>query len=76
LQVEEWHFHYAKASTTLTDRVAMLRNTAALVENNLTLLGSTGIEDKLQVMLEFIENMYITFYLQGSSDSFLSLSLT
>ncbi|CAK9258113.1 unnamed protein product [Sphagnum jensenii] len=47
-EVEEWHFHYAKASTALTDRVAMLRNTAALVENNLTLLGSTGIEDKLQ----------------------------
>lgn len=48
-QVEDWHFHYAKASTALTDRVDMLRNVAALVEKNLVLLGATGIEDKLQV---------------------------
>lgn len=54
MQVEDWHFHYAKASTALTDRVGMLRNAAALVENNLTLLGATGIEDKLQVDLNDI----------------------
>lgn len=48
-QVEAWHFHYAKASTALQDRVGMLRNAAALVENNLNLLGATGIEDRLQV---------------------------
>ena len=30
----------------------MLRNAADLVENNLTLLGATGIEDKLQVQLQ------------------------
>ncbi|CAK9207001.1 unnamed protein product [Sphagnum troendelagicum] len=47
-EVEEWRFHYAKASTALTDRVGMVRNTATLVENNLTLLGATGVEDKLQ----------------------------
>lgn len=47
-EVEDWHFHYAKASTALTDRVDMLRNVAALVEKNLVLLGATGIEDKLQ----------------------------
>lgn len=51
-QVGEWHFHYAKASTSLVDRVGMLRNAADLVENNLTLLGATGIEDKLQVQLQ------------------------
>lgn len=55
MQVEDWHFHYAKASTALTDRVGMLRNAAALVENNLTLLGATGIEDKLQVDLNDIQ---------------------
>jgi hypothetical protein len=48
-QVEDWHFHYAKASTALHDRVGMLRNAAGLVENNLVLLGASGIEDRLQV---------------------------
>lgn len=49
IQVEDWHFHYIKATTALHDRVGMLRNAAALVENSLVLLGATGIEDKLQV---------------------------
>jgi phospholipid-transporting ATPase len=48
-EVEDWHFHYAKASTALHDRVGMLRNAAGLVENNLVLLGASGIEDRLQV---------------------------
>lgn len=48
-QVEDWHFHYVKASSALNDRIGMLRNAAELVENNLKLLGATGIEDKLQV---------------------------
>jgi len=48
-QVEDWHFHYAKASTALHDRVGMLRNAAGLVENSLVLLGASGIEDRLQV---------------------------
>ncbi|KAG0576665.1 hypothetical protein KC19_5G097600 [Ceratodon purpureus] len=48
-EVEDWHFHYVKASSALNDRIGMLRNAAELVENNLKLLGATGIEDKLQV---------------------------
>eukprot|EP00268_Persea_americana_P024574 TRINITY_DN23999_c0_g2_i1.p1 TRINITY_DN23999_c0_g2~~TRINITY_DN23999_c0_g2_i1.p1 ORF type:complete len:1322 (+),score=267.17 TRINITY_DN23999_c0_g2_i1:1251-5216(+) len=47
-QLEEWQCMYEEASTSLTDRSAKLRQTAALIECNLTLLGATGIEDKLQ----------------------------
>lgn len=39
-----------EASSALKDRIGMLRNAAELVENNLKLLGATGIEDKLQVI--------------------------
>lgn len=49
-QVEDWHFCYVEASSALKDRISMLRNAAELVENNLKLLGATGIEDKLQVI--------------------------
>jgi phospholipid-transporting ATPase len=47
-EVEDWHSHYVKASSSLNDRVGMLRYAAELVEKNLKLLGATGIEDKLQ----------------------------
>lgn len=45
---EEWQSRYEEASTSLTDRATKLRQTAALIESNLKLLGATGIEDKLQ----------------------------
>ncbi|PIA38539.1 hypothetical protein AQUCO_02700029v1 [Aquilegia coerulea] len=48
LELEEWQCSYEEASTSLTDRSAKLRHTAALIECNLNLLGATGIEDKLQ----------------------------
>ncbi|XP_020102523.1 phospholipid-transporting ATPase 1-like isoform X1 [Ananas comosus] len=44
----EWQEKYEEASTSITDRSAKLRQTAALIECNLNLLGATGIEDKLQ----------------------------
>uniref|UniRef100_A0A1D1Y9W1 Phospholipid-transporting ATPase n=1 Tax=Anthurium amnicola TaxID=1678845 RepID=A0A1D1Y9W1_9ARAE len=44
----EWQSRYEEASTSLTERSAKLRQTAALIECNLTLLGATAIEDKLQ----------------------------
>ncbi|KAL2967840.1 hypothetical protein AAZX31_16G196200 [Glycine max] len=47
-ELEEWQSMYEDASTSLTDRAAKLRQTAALIECNLKLLGATGIEDKLQ----------------------------
>ncbi|GAB4833132.1 hypothetical protein Ancab_031378 [Ancistrocladus abbreviatus] len=47
-ELEEWQGRYEDASTSLTDRSAKLRQTAALIECNLRLLGVTGIEDKLQ----------------------------
>lgn len=48
VELEEWQSKYEDASTSLTDRSAKLRQTAALIERNLRLLGATGIEDKLQ----------------------------
>ncbi|KAK6943357.1 hypothetical protein RJ641_024459 [Dillenia turbinata] len=47
-ELEEWQSRYEDASTSLTDRATKLRQTAALIECNLNLLGATAIEDKLQ----------------------------
>ncbi|XVF84151.1 hypothetical protein PTKIN_Ptkin17bG0002800 [Pterospermum kingtungense] len=47
-ELEQWQCRYEEASTSLIDRAAKLRQTAALVECNLNLLGATAIEDKLQ----------------------------
>ena len=47
-ELEEWQCMYEDASTSLTDRSIKLRQTAAVIECNLQLLGATGIEDKLQ----------------------------
>lgn len=47
-ELELWQIRYEDASTSLTDRAAKLRQTAALIECNLNLLGATAIEDKLQ----------------------------
>lgn len=47
-ELEEWQSMYEDASTSLTDRALKLRQTAALIECNLAILGATGIEDKLQ----------------------------
>lgn len=44
----EWQSRYEDASTSLHERATKLRQTAALIECNLNLLGATGIEDKLQ----------------------------
>ncbi|MBA0856036.1 hypothetical protein Goshw_022495, partial [Gossypium schwendimanii] len=47
-ELEQWQCRYEDASTSLIDRASKLRQTAALVECNLKLLGATAIEDKLQ----------------------------
>ncbi|KAL5807689.1 hypothetical protein ACOSQ3_028380 [Xanthoceras sorbifolium] len=47
-ELEQWQSRYEDASTSLVDRASKLRQTAALIECNLNLLGATGIEDKLQ----------------------------
>ncbi|KAL3678117.1 hypothetical protein R1sor_021073 [Riccia sorocarpa] len=46
--VDRWRAKYNKASSALADRAGLLRAAAEVVEKNLTLLGATGIEDKLQ----------------------------
>ncbi|KAM7263698.1 hypothetical protein ACFE04_001381 [Oxalis oulophora] len=47
-ELEQWKYKYEDASTSLVDRASKLRQTAALIECNLNLLGATAIEDKLQ----------------------------
>ncbi|KAG6744392.1 hypothetical protein POTOM_053112 [Populus tomentosa] len=47
-ELELWQCKFDDASTSLTDRAAKLRQTAALIECDLNLLGATAIEDKLQ----------------------------
>lgn len=47
-EFEQWHSSFEAASTALIGRAALLRKVAGGVENNLSLLGASGIEDKLQ----------------------------
>jgi phospholipid-transporting ATPase len=47
-EFEQWHSSFEVASTALIGRAALLRKVAGNVESNLSLLGASGIEDKLQ----------------------------
>lgn len=47
-EFEEWQSSYEAANTAVIGRAALLRKVAANVEKNLTILGASGIEDKLQ----------------------------
>lgn len=47
-EFEHWQSSYESASTALIGRAGLLRKVANHVENHLTLLGASGIEDKLQ----------------------------
>ena len=47
-EFEQWHSSYEAASTALIGRAALLRKVADSIENNLSILGASGIEDKLQ----------------------------
>ncbi|KAJ7536498.1 hypothetical protein O6H91_12G071800 [Diphasiastrum complanatum] len=47
-EIEIWRQQYLKASIALEERQELIQTAASLVENNLTLLGASGIEDKLQ----------------------------
>ncbi|KAA8529495.1 hypothetical protein F0562_033706 [Nyssa sinensis] len=45
---ENWNEKYIQAKSSLRDREKKLDEVAELIENNLTLIGCTAIEDKLQ----------------------------
>lgn len=47
-EFEQWHTSFETASTALIGRAALLRKVASNIENNLSILGASGIEDKLQ----------------------------
>ncbi|PON66864.1 P-type ATPase, subfamily IV [Parasponia andersonii] len=47
-EFEHWHSSFEAASTALIGRAALLRKVAGNIENNLRILGASGIEDKLQ----------------------------
>ncbi|CAN1258530.1 Phospholipid-transporting ATPase 1 [Linum perenne] len=47
-EFESWSSSFEAASTALIGRAAMLRKVASNVENQLSLLGASAIEDKLQ----------------------------
>lgn len=47
-EYERWSAIYNAAATTLTDRAEELDKAAELIEKDMTLLGATAIEDKLQ----------------------------
>ncbi|XWS08180.1 hypothetical protein CRYUN_Cryun41cG0057800 [Craigia yunnanensis] len=47
-EFEEWHSAFEAASTAVMGRASLLRKVASNIENNLHILGASGIEDKLQ----------------------------
>ncbi|KAG6760547.1 hypothetical protein POTOM_037070 [Populus tomentosa] len=47
-EFEDWHFSFEAASTAVVGRAALLHKVAGSVERNLTILGASAIEDKLQ----------------------------
>ncbi|KAH1045971.1 hypothetical protein J1N35_036755 [Gossypium stocksii] len=47
-EFKQWHSTFEAASTALMGRVSLLRKVANNIENNLHILGASGIEDKLQ----------------------------
>ncbi|ESR58925.1 phospholipid-transporting ATPase 1 [Citrus sinensis] len=47
-EFEQWQSSFEAASNALFGRAALLRKVASSVENNLCILGASGIEDKLQ----------------------------
>lgn len=47
-EFEQWQSSYEVASTALLGRVSLLRKVANNVEHHLSILGASGIEDKLQ----------------------------
>ncbi|XP_057979048.1 phospholipid-transporting ATPase 1 isoform X2 [Malania oleifera] len=47
-EFEQWHVSYEAANTALMGRASLLRKVASNLENNLSILGASGIEDKLQ----------------------------
>ncbi|KAG8391056.1 hypothetical protein BUALT_Bualt01G0148200 [Buddleja alternifolia] len=47
-EFEQWQSSYESASTALMGRAALLRRVASNIEHHLSLLGASGIEDKLQ----------------------------
>ncbi|KAH7843878.1 hypothetical protein Vadar_021755 [Vaccinium darrowii] len=71
-ELEEWQCMYEDASTSLTDRPIKLRQTAALIECDLNLLGATGIEDKLQEgvpeAIESLRQADIKIIINGTSE--------
>eukprot|EP00002_Diphylleia_rotans_P022164 TRINITY_DN433_c0_g1_i4.p1 TRINITY_DN433_c0_g1~~TRINITY_DN433_c0_g1_i4.p1 ORF type:complete len:2064 (-),score=356.33 TRINITY_DN433_c0_g1_i4:244-6435(-) len=44
----EWSKKFSAASTALMNRQQLMEDTASEIENNLTLLGATAVEDRLQ----------------------------
>ncbi len=45
---QEWLVRYREASTAINNRNQLVANVAEKIEQDLILLGATGIEDKLQ----------------------------
>ncbi|RDX64466.1 Phospholipid-transporting ATPase 1, partial [Mucuna pruriens] len=59
-EFEQWHTSFEAASTAVFGRAAMLRKVSSIVENNLSILGASAIEDKLQQGVpESIESLRI-----------------
>ncbi|KAH1111157.1 hypothetical protein GLYMA_04G129200v4 [Glycine max] len=59
-EFEQWHGSFEAASTAVFGRAVMLHKVSSIVENNLTILGASAIEDKLQQCVpESIESLRI-----------------
>lgn len=61
-EFQEWKQTYHKASTAIQYRETKLEDAANLIEINLTLLGATAIEDKLQDQVSHVPEKKYTFF--------------
>lgn len=66
-QYNQWSEKFNEANKAINDREAKIQNTIELLEENLVLLGLTGVEDKLQVdvkpTLEMLRNAGIKIWM-------------
>jgi phospholipid-translocating ATPase len=57
-QLADFESEYHRAKMTVTDRMENMATVVRRLENDLHLLCLTGVEDRLQVIFLFYNNMY------------------
>ena len=65
-----WNIKMNTASTSMTQRDEMVEEAASLIETNLTLIGATAIEDRLQDQVRTWIYIYIICFVKKNNVSY------